>query len=69
MVWFFMGEVKEQNGYVSDYGDRYKNLYVYHSVNSNSLQPNGSSIHGIFQARILEWAAISFSRDVNLYRC
>ena len=24
--------------------------------------PPGSSIHGIFQARILEWAAISFSR-------
>ena len=23
----------------------------------------GSSIHGIFQARIVEWAAISFSRD------
>ena len=23
----------------------------------------GSSIHGIFQARVLEWAAISFSRD------
>ena len=23
----------------------------------------GSSVHGIFQARILEWAAISFSRD------
>ena len=22
----------------------------------------GSSIHGIFQARVLEWAAISFSR-------
>ena len=22
----------------------------------------GSSVHGIFQARILEWAAISFSR-------
>ena len=42
MVWFFMGEVKEQNGCVSDYGDRYKNLYVYHSVDSNSLQPNGS---------------------------
>ena len=31
----------------------------------NSLQPlgpPGSSIHGIFQARILEWVAISFSR-------
>ena len=24
--------------------------------------PQGSSVHGIFQARILEWAAISFSR-------
>ena len=23
----------------------------------------GSSVHGIFQARILEWAAISFSPD------
>ena len=32
----------------------------------------GSSIHGIFQARILEWVAISFSkrsesRDLNRY--
>ena len=24
--------------------------------------PPGSSIHGIFQARVLEWGAISFSR-------
>ena len=24
--------------------------------------PPGSSIHGVFQARILEWVAISFSR-------
>ena len=24
--------------------------------------PPGSSIHGIFQARILEWVAVSFSR-------
>ena len=23
--------------------------------------PSGSSVHGIFQARILEWVAISFS--------
>ena len=23
----------------------------------------GSSVHGIFQARILEWVAIAFSRD------
>ena len=24
--------------------------------------PPGSSLHGIFQARVLEWVAISFSR-------
>ena len=24
--------------------------------------PSGSSVHGILQARILEWVAISFSR-------
>ena len=30
----------------------------------------GSSIHGIFQARILEWVAISFSRiESILMRC
>ena len=28
--------------------------------------PPGSSIHGILQARILEWGAISFSRGVAL---
>ena len=39
-----------------------------HSVVSDSLRPHrlfswpGSSIHGIFQARVLEWVAISFSR-------
>ena len=27
--------------------------------------PPGSSIHGILQARILEWVAISFSRDLQ----
>ena len=26
--------------------------------------PPGSSIHGIFQARVLEWGAIAFSRNV-----
>jgi len=26
--------------------------------------PPGFSVHGIFQARILEWVAISFSRDL-----
>ena len=26
--------------------------------------PPGSSVHEIFQARVLEWVAISFSRDL-----
>ena len=30
--------------------------------NPMDCSPPGSSIHGIFQARILEWGAISFSR-------
>ena len=33
----------------------------------HGLQPTmGSSVHGIFQARMLEWVAISFSRGIFL---
>ena len=44
-----------------------KNESVSHAVMSDSLRPKdwsppGSSVHGIFQARILEWVAISSSR-------
>ena len=28
--------------------------------------PLGSSVHGIIQARLLEWVAIPFSRGLNL---
>ena len=47
---------------------KYKKYNWSHSVMSDSLwpprtgSPPGSSIHGIFQARVLEWVAISFSR-------
>ena len=47
---------------------------VSHSVVSDSLQPHGlcslpgSSVHGISQARILEWVAIPFSRGSSLRR-
>ena len=34
----------------------------------NDCSPKGSSIHGIFQARILEWVAISYSRGLSLPR-
>ena len=30
--------------------------------------PPGSSVHGILQARILEWSAISFSRDSSQFK-
>ena len=32
--------------------------------NTMDYSPPGSYVHGIFQARILEWVAISFSRDL-----
>ena len=43
-----------------------------HSVVSDSLRPvdcspPSSSVHGILQARILEWVAISFSRDTDAH--
>ena len=46
---------------------------VSHSVTYNSLwpmdcSPPGSSVHGILQARILEWVAISFSRGSSQHR-
>ena len=28
----------------------------------------GSSIHGIFQARVLEWGAIAFSKVLAIYK-
>ena len=33
--------------------------------NPMDCSPPGSSVHGILQARILEWVAISFSRDLS----
>ena len=28
----------------------------------------GSSVHGVFQARVLEWGAIAFSDDIMIQR-
>ena len=44
--------------------------HVSHSVVSNSLRPHGhsprgSSVHGIFPARILEWIAMPSSREFS----
>ena len=32
--------------------------------NPVDYSPSGSSVHGIFQVRILDWVAVSFSRDL-----
>ena len=48
-------------------------MVVVYSVMSNSCdpmdcRPPGSSVHGVLQARILEWVAISFSRGSSWLR-
>ena len=58
----------------------YKYLYKYlYTMHAKSLQlcltlcnpmdcgPPGSSVHGILQARILGWVAISFSTTSTIY--
>ena len=42
-------------------------VIMYGKITNNFSSPPGSSIHGIFQVRILEWVAISFSK--NYLRC
>ena len=57
--------------HTSTYTPQWKSESVSHSVVFDSLQPMdcslpGSSVHGILQARILEWIAIPFSRGIFL---
>ena len=39
----------------------FSHLVVSNSCDPMDCRPPGSSVHGILQARILEWVAISFS--------
>ena len=41
-------------------------LFLFYFILSHVCSPPGSSVHGISQARILEWVATSFSRGVFL---
>ena len=43
---------------------KWSRLVMSHSSRPHGLYLPGSSIHGIFQARVLEWVAISFSGDI-----
>ena len=63
----------------SDYRDVYHNVRTYWSevkvaqpcptlCDLMGCSPPGSSVHGIFQARILEWVAISFPRGSSQLR-
>ena len=36
-------------------------------LTSGDCSLRGFSVHGIFQARVLEWVAISFSRELCFY--
>ena len=36
--------------------------------NPMNCSPSGSSVHGVLQARILEWVALSFSRGSSQIR-
>ena len=40
-------------------------LFFFFFSGSMDYSPPGSSVHGILQARVLEWVAISFSRQVG----
>ena len=41
---------------------KWKSLSCVQLCDPTDCSPSGSSVHGILQARILEWVAISFSR-------
>ena len=45
------------------YGDGLSRQVVSDSCDPMDCSPPGFSVHGVFQARILEWIAISFSRE------
>ena len=75
MVWFpklvfLVSDVSLMYACVCVYVHTYIRLCMLsHSVMSKSVMSNpmdcsspGSSVHGIFHARILEWVAISYSR-------
>ena len=66
--WPYMAWLIASLSYASPFTMTRLQFMKWSEVVSNSLQPHGlyslqvSSVHGIFQARVLKWAAISFSR-------
>ena len=70
----WVGDGKEEILWWRDTGSLWDILLFSHSVvfqlfcDPMDYSPQGSSLHGISQARILEWVAISFSRGSFQHR-
>ena len=63
-----MGSQRVEHDYVITCGGWFSRSVMPNSWNSTDCSPPSSSIHRIFQARILEWVAISFSRGSSQRR-
>ena len=56
--------------YVSEFAEKWKCQSLSHVQHfATPCSHSGSSVHGILQARILEWVAIPFSRDQTWVSC
>ena len=64
-LWRFMFRTASLNSYVSA-GSVSQSCPTL--CNTMDCSSPGSSVHGIFQARIVEWVAISYSRGYSLLR-
>ena len=63
-----MGTIKDRNGMDLTEAEEGKNTEdLYNKVLRDLMDYShpGSSIHGILQARVLEWVAIAFSDDAS----
>ena len=71
-----MGSIKDRNGMDLTEAEDVKTRWPEHTESESEVaqscptlcdpmdcSPPGSSLHGILQARVLEWVAISFSRE------
>ena len=62
---YLLGYISGLQKYYQYYGHAQSCLTIYEPMDCS---PPGSSVHGTFQARILEWVAISSSRGSSLPR-
>ena len=56
-------EKSEQEGSWQEGGWQFQNVLVERTAQLSPCSPPSFSVHGIFQARILEWVVISYSKN------